>query len=522
MGFGRKVREDELVASARHCCACNRYKGLKIEVHHIIQEADGGENTSDNAIALCFDCHADAGHYNSRHPKGTRISPNELRKHKEAWHERVKTNNIQSPKSHNHIHVRYYVCKHPDVIDEISKGDLNHLPIENAVMLTTPPLEHLQTHLTNFKKGYRIVQASGRDSINLSEMHSDYPDSIAITEDDIGRTPFEFYRSISGDEFASIPEPDPITASLVEAGVDPQFLVRASVTFVECGSGGMSETYEFRPLWVEFLSITNMHDEPIHLSKLIGLAQNEIDSVSTFDLLTNMKPMEIALPGTALLPGESVIVPLSNILGPHDYAPAPRITFVEESIEEYCIQETAHTDLSAYTSETYAIGPRLLLQKVDYQIDDISVLEQVHENDLNNLYTIDRNWMMGSCPYMFYISAGGQYEFVRSLFNQPDKMIAETFAIIGDKREVCIAELEDEQTIISLIMVNDEEIHRGIILNKHATLKFKVERGDTVSIIGKYVPYASVPAATYPQVARFLRERFVVENQLCSKANPMT
>src|SRR5690606_34895422 len=57
----------------------------------------GGEDTLDNAIALCFNCHADAGHYFAGHPKGTRLSPQELKKHKANWFEIVDKNKIDEP-----------------------------------------------------------------------------------------------------------------------------------------------------------------------------------------------------------------------------------------------------------------------------------------------------------------------------------------------------------------------------------------------------------------------------------------
>ncbi len=69
MGFPKKVRDAALVASARYCCVCHRITGLNIEVHHIIPQEQQGKDTLDNAIALCFDCHADAGHYFAKHPK---------------------------------------------------------------------------------------------------------------------------------------------------------------------------------------------------------------------------------------------------------------------------------------------------------------------------------------------------------------------------------------------------------------------------------------------------------------------
>lgn len=51
----------------------------------MVPRSEGGEDTAENAIALCFDCHADVGSYNVNHPKGRKLSPSELRMHKEQW-----------------------------------------------------------------------------------------------------------------------------------------------------------------------------------------------------------------------------------------------------------------------------------------------------------------------------------------------------------------------------------------------------------------------------------------------------
>lgn len=72
MPFPSYVKEDTLVASGRHCCPCHRFCGTKIEVHHIRLENEGGENILENAIPLCFNCHADMTSYDAKHPKDTR------------------------------------------------------------------------------------------------------------------------------------------------------------------------------------------------------------------------------------------------------------------------------------------------------------------------------------------------------------------------------------------------------------------------------------------------------------------
>lgn len=85
MPFPRAIRDEALVKSHRRCCVCHEFGGRSVNVHHIIQEADGGPNIIDNAICLCLRCHAEAGHFNPRHPMGTKYSPDELRSHRDQW-----------------------------------------------------------------------------------------------------------------------------------------------------------------------------------------------------------------------------------------------------------------------------------------------------------------------------------------------------------------------------------------------------------------------------------------------------
>jgi 5-methylcytosine-specific restriction endonuclease McrA len=54
MSFPADVREKALVACARRRCLCHEFKGLKIELHHIVQKAEGGEDTFENCIPLCL------------------------------------------------------------------------------------------------------------------------------------------------------------------------------------------------------------------------------------------------------------------------------------------------------------------------------------------------------------------------------------------------------------------------------------------------------------------------------------
>ena len=91
MPFSQKDVETALVLCGRNCCLCHRFCGTNIELHHIVPEGKGGLDVLDNAIPLCFDCHAEVEHYNPQHPRGRKFTESELKAHRDAWYAKVAT-----------------------------------------------------------------------------------------------------------------------------------------------------------------------------------------------------------------------------------------------------------------------------------------------------------------------------------------------------------------------------------------------------------------------------------------------
>ena len=89
MGFPDKVADEAFAKCGRCCCICHTFCGTKMELHHIRQKAYGGEDTLENCIPLCFNCHADMGKGDPKHPKGKRYTETELRMHRDNWYEKV-------------------------------------------------------------------------------------------------------------------------------------------------------------------------------------------------------------------------------------------------------------------------------------------------------------------------------------------------------------------------------------------------------------------------------------------------
>ena len=74
-----------LAACHRRCCICHRFCGFKMELDHMVPRYEGGPDSIDNAIPVCFECHAEIHAYNDSHPRGRKYRPEELRLHKEQW-----------------------------------------------------------------------------------------------------------------------------------------------------------------------------------------------------------------------------------------------------------------------------------------------------------------------------------------------------------------------------------------------------------------------------------------------------
>lgn len=97
MGFSQAVADEVFVRCGRHCCLCGTYAGQKMELHHIIQAADGGDDSVDNCIPLCLNCHADVKAYNPKHPKGRKYTEVELKGHRDKYYAQYGTvSNIPS------------------------------------------------------------------------------------------------------------------------------------------------------------------------------------------------------------------------------------------------------------------------------------------------------------------------------------------------------------------------------------------------------------------------------------------
>lgn len=486
MGFSPTIKQQVMNATARHCCVCHRYKGVKLEVHHLIQEADKGSNTFENAIPLCFDCHSDAGHYNDRHPKGTKFSLTELRNARDNWYKFVTENPIiEKVILSNAIHTGYYVVNAFDILNSILEGDFSSISkSRNRIYLkknyiSTNWEELLKSHAKDFD--YNIEQ---RLLIEIRHFNSieDYCKTytgVKVTDKSSEDYPyFEVTRKSNWTDLISIVKQNSFLKQLSESGIEAEKFCTAVLykNGEGCDGGNPEFAYteylELSPVSFVLLGITNTAREPIKLNKVITKEGEE----------------PLALPNFNLLPYEMVFIPIKTAINVVGYD--------SNSIVLDHIDGERGQDFSR------VLNQNRLFEDIIYFNDNISPTSvtyndnygefevEIHKLDFNNLYSLNSYWQCGSCPHLFFIRENGNQEYVRELLvTSSMKKGIDKFLIPENVYEIKIRELEDEITFIESIRINNAEIYQNIILEKGQCFSLTVSPFDTVTIVGHYEPF---------------------------------
>jgi len=95
--FPQSVVESVLIKCRRHCCVCDTFCGVKIVLHHMDSADDYSE---DNALPVCFNCHAEIMHYNENHPMGRRYKKSELKKLRDKTYAKYSIKPTNIPEGH--------------------------------------------------------------------------------------------------------------------------------------------------------------------------------------------------------------------------------------------------------------------------------------------------------------------------------------------------------------------------------------------------------------------------------------
>ena len=491
MPFSKTTKEKALVAAGRRCCLCSDFKGVRLEVHHIEAESADGSNDFDNAIPLCFDCHADVGHYNPEHPRGNRYSDTELRGHRDRLYDQIRSGHLSpAPRQEEWAYCRYLVCKSFSALSEIVNGNLDRTPVASPLLADTIALAEMR-HLVHVQGSNHRAGTVHGDRFPNAEAYYAQHSSVQIPQDSDARTYpyFDAIRMLDEAEIRMRVGPsDPMSVYLLDAGAPPEDVCVALGHDDACG-GGFQELYETRAVWTAFLEIMNISNNAVTLGNLYGVVLDATEPSYRSFVGQPSSPWSMQLPSAAILPTHSVLVPLGVLLAPLKESLPAAIRGESHELAHAHYQQVDRVDYSSVARRMGLVGSMIWPSSITAGSGNASLTQQFHELDLSRVYTIDRYWAMGSCPFLFFRSDDGSLEYVRELFGAGvATRSCDTITVPSGVRSIIVAELERETTYMESVSVNGR--HQSIDLELHRGDCWEVSVGcdDEIQLVGWYSP----------------------------------
>ncbi|MCD2172964.1 HNH endonuclease [Rhizobium sp. C4] len=470
MSFSSSVKKQLMVDSARRCCVCHRYKGVGVEVHHIIPRADGGEDSYDNGIVLCFDCHCAAGHYNTNHPRGTKFSPDELRGHKERWflHVRNHPDQVSAQDPDHKLICRYYLTADRETAAKALDLDSSS-PLKSSLWLNTPKLKK---QFYSFCSLYgHAVQDSETDGYG-DEWYESRKTLIEANPEFRGRQ----YAPVSQRMFDAAKLKDPFANQLIRHGAAIEEVASMSYFSEACGGSGWGIDFHTRRPYFVFAQILNLDPKPVQITSLNNqpFSMNPLCGSDIFDT-SELRDL-FAVNNIILEKEMSLSLFLGVIAGPIDYNPTSYQFEVGPAFNEIYNGDTVTRIImnSTGVDADFSTCSQLYIPKsISYKKENEDYEAAFEELRPDTLFLISREWMCGSCPHLFGVNKNsGAMEFIKTLFDKSNgKIVAEDLDCF-DLSSIIIAEFDNEISKLISIKIDGSEIHREI----------KLEYGDAIQI----------------------------------------
>lgn len=137
MSIPDSVVAEVLAKSARHCCICRQFVPLQLQVHHIVEQADGGTDDFDNLIPICITCHSSV---HTKTHMTRNFSPVELKLHRDHVYEMVELGKLPASKPLSHTEIAAITSS---ILDSLGRNESqdNDLPRDATEILLAAVVE---------------------------------------------------------------------------------------------------------------------------------------------------------------------------------------------------------------------------------------------------------------------------------------------------------------------------------------------------------------------------------------------
>jgi hypothetical protein len=484
MSFSNSVKKQLMVNSARRCCVCGRYKGVGVEVHHIIQKANGGEDSYDNGIVLCFDCHCAAGHYNANHPRGTKFSPEELKGHKERWFQYVR-DHLDQVAAHDPDHrmiCRYYLTADRETAAKVLELDSSS-PLKSSLWLNTPKLSKQFENFCNlYGPGIQNADTDGYGD----EWYESRKELIQANPEFRGKQ----YAPVSQRMLDTAKLKDPFAKQLVLHGAAIEEVANMSFFYEACGETGWGIDFHTRQPYFVFAQILNLDTTPVQITSLNN-QPFKLNALCDTDLFDTSEVRDLFSVNNIILnSGMSLGLFLGVIAGPIDYNPT---SYQFETGPEFDQSDNGDTVTRIVMNSTgvdtdFSTCSQLNIPKsLTYKKDNNEYEAAFEDFRPDTLFLISKEWMCGSCPHLFGVcKTSGELKFMRTLFDGSNGDTVIENVDCADLSRIIIAEFDNETSQVVSIKIDGTELRKEIQLEYGDAIQMDVTDAQNLVIQGSY------------------------------------
>ena len=177
-----------------------------------------------------------------------------------------------------------------------------------------------------------------------------------------------------------------------------------------------------------------------------------------------------------------------------------------------------HQKIEIDSSDTFVFGDSFNVQTINYHKGSAQLSLDVHKLDFNSVLTHDMHWCIGSCPHLF--AKTDELQYIREILVDCQNVIGvDTYDVPDGVSELWICELEDEDTFIESVFINNNEFIRNVTLHKGDKLVVPVSRGDRITFVGMYTPFNLPQNGTSQSLKRAeIVNAFIFSNSMPNKA----
>lgn len=486
MAFPAGVKRDALRLSARHCCVCRLPKARDLEVHHIVPEADGGASTLENAVVLCYDCHAHAGHYNSRQPRGNRFHPDEIRELRDKWHEAVAVNSLGTLEDPS------LACQYLIVSDKKMCADLLSAKAESLPIASDTFFYPLQT-VRSFQQA-EVLRAVGGFNLGAEEeqvtRHALLGDYLAAHSDSQASVSGGVRRAFTVDHLLRIGAPQlPFIREMGTLGVSLERLAWISAHQGGCGDGSVTESWwlpEFVAIWI---LVTNVDSQAVTPRRVRGIVEESGDCFAPRSFAPRVAEANSSfqLPPAPLLPRQSLAFPIASAYREPASASLVGDSLLMDSVAPGAYQQFSVIGHWPALKGSWLVGPAWWPLEIEYARGAATGIAPIHTLEPTNTYSMAGRFEVGSCPHAFYrVSSDSEWRYLRPvLVGALECESSDRVHLPLDAVEACIVELELERTSISQLRVGSTTF-RNIVLNPEGGLIVDVRDSPLIELSGRY------------------------------------